>query len=170
MISAKTVAGVTATSVGSSRIRTNSCCVMSATWPTTSTVWILLWLPSLKTRTGQYIPSIQPDHISRCLKLDEKITLKNYGVKCLNFSTTNIPLTVDNISGIVQVAVTTPVKLFWQERSWRRARKKPRWPQLVPLARETGARWRERFSFCLSFIYSRRLLSYCKDPLWSRLF
>lgn len=37
MIPKKTVAGVTAASVASSRILINSCCVMNVTWPITST-------------------------------------------------------------------------------------------------------------------------------------
>lgn len=38
MIPKRTVAGVTATSAASSRILTNSCCAMNATWPITPTV------------------------------------------------------------------------------------------------------------------------------------
>lgn len=55
MIPKRTVAGVTATSAASSKILTNSCCAMNATWPFTPTVWILHSPPSLRMRTGRSI-------------------------------------------------------------------------------------------------------------------
>lgn len=47
----------------------------------------------------------------------------------------------DTVSGIAQVAVMTPVRLYWPERSLRRARRKLRWLLPAPPARGTGARW-----------------------------
>lgn len=43
--------------------------------------------------------------------------------------------------GIAQVAVMTPVRLCWLERSWRRARRKLKWHLPAPPARGTGGRW-----------------------------
>lgn len=50
----RTAAGVTAMCVGWSRTQTSSCCVMSVTWPSTSTASTRRSPPFRMMRTGQY--------------------------------------------------------------------------------------------------------------------
>lgn len=60
-----------------------------------------------------------------------KSNLKNgrFHYKCLFF-----------LAGIVRNAVTMPARWFWLERSWRKARKRPRWRLRALPVRGTGGR------------------------------